>query len=155
MFTAESMELVRRSRMRSRTAGEPAPRNGRSTRWNNLTEILKAANRISLGLTLVLLVIAAISPGSQRIGIMNIMLITVTERTREIGHQEKPSRHAPRAADRVPERAMMLSCGGGLVGVLVGVAVPYSVHYFAAGHPDEIPAAGFAPGFGMTPAGGI
>jgi putative ABC transport system permease protein len=51
----------------------------------NFANILEAARKISLGLTLVLLVIAAISLMASGISIMNIMLITVTERTREIG----------------------------------------------------------------------
>ncbi|MDR1727729.1 MAG: hypothetical protein LBT74_07355, partial [Acidobacteriota bacterium] len=60
-------------------------RNQSFYRVDNLAAILDAANKISLGLTLVLLVIAMISLVSSGISIMNVMLITVTERTREIG----------------------------------------------------------------------
>ena len=117
---------------------------------DNLTEILKAANNISLGLTVVLLIIAAITLLASGIGIMNVMLITVTERTREIG-----IRKAVGALRRVLlveflAEAMILTCGGGLIGILVGVAVPYSVEYFAPGIKIQIPPLAIILGFGMT-----
>ncbi|MGA2263212.1 MAG: ABC transporter permease [Acidobacteriota bacterium] len=117
---------------------------------DNLTEILRAANRISLGLTLVLLVIAGISLLASGIGIMNVMLITVTERTREIG-----IRKALGALRRVLlveflTEAMLLTCGGGFVGILVGVSVPYAVEYFAPEVRIQIPPLALVLGFGMT-----
>ena len=51
----------------------------------NLSAILDAARRIGTALTIVLLVIGFIALMVSGIGIMNIMLVTVTERTREIG----------------------------------------------------------------------
>ena len=117
---------------------------------DNLTEILKAANRISLGLTLVLLVIAAISLMASGIGIMNVMLITVTERTREIGIKKAIGALRRVLMIEFLTEAMILSCGGGLVGILVGLAVPYSVHYFAPAIQIEIPPLALVLGFGMT-----
>jgi putative ABC transport system permease protein len=122
---------------------------------DNLTEILKAANRISLGLTLVLLVIAAISLLASGIGIMNVMLITVTERTREIGIKKAVGAFRRVLLIEFLTEAMMLTCGGGLVGILVGIAVPYSVHYFAPTIQIEIPVLAIVLGFGMTLAVGL
>jgi putative ABC transport system permease protein len=148
--TAESMELVPQvtNEIRELLVGR---HRGRSLyKVDNLTEILKAANRISLGLTLVLLVIAAISLVASGIGIMNIMLITVTERTREIGIKKAIGAMRRVLLIEFLSEAMMLSCAGGLVGILVGVAVPYSVHYFAPAIQIEIPPLALLLGFGMT-----
>jgi putative ABC transport system permease protein len=117
---------------------------------DNLTDILKAANKISLGLTLVLLVIAAISLLTSGIGIMNIMLITVTERTREIGIKMALGARRRVLLIEFLAEALLLTCGGGLLGVLVGVAVPYSVHYFAPTIQIQIPVLAIVLGFGMT-----
>ena len=112
--------------------------------------MLKAADKISLGLTLVLLVIAAISLVASGIGIMNIMLITVTERTREIGIKKAIGAMRRVLLIEFLAEAMILSCGGGLVGLLVGIAVPYSVHYFAPAIQIAIPPLALLLGFGMT-----
>ncbi len=117
---------------------------------DNLTEILKAANKISLGLTVVLLVIAAISLLSSGIGIMNVMLITVTERTREIGIKKALGSLRRMLLIEFLTEALILSCGGGLVGILLGVAVPYSIHFFAPGIKIQIPSLAIILGFGIT-----
>lgn len=125
-------------------------RNQSFYRVDNLAAILDAANKISIGLTLVLLVIAAISLVSSGISIMNVMLITVTERTREIG--VKKALGAPRRvllAEFLAE-ALILSCGGGLVGIILGVAAPFSIRFITSEVQIEIPFAAVALGFGVT-----
>jgi putative ABC transport system permease protein len=117
---------------------------------DNLTEILKAANRISLGLSLVLLVIAAISLVASGIGIMNVMLITVTERTREIGIKKAVGANRQVLLIEFLAEALILSGGGGIVGILLGMAVPYSVHFFLPTVQIQIPKVAIALGFVVT-----
>ena len=116
----------------------------------NMSEILKAADKISLGLTLVLLVIAAISLLASGIGIMNVMLITVTERTREIGIKKAIGAIRRVLLIEFLLESLMLSGGGGLVGIMLGVAIPYSVHFFAPAIQIQIPAISVVLGFGVT-----
>jgi putative ABC transport system permease protein len=116
----------------------------------NLKDMLKAANEISLGLTLVLLVIAGISLVASGIGIMNVMLITVTERTREIGIKKAIGALRGVLLVEFLIESLMLSAGGGLVGILLGVAIPYSVHFFAPAIQIQIPAISVVLGFGVT-----
>lgn len=119
-------------------------------RVDNLAAILDAANKISLGLTLVLLVIAAISLVSSGISIMNIMLITVTERTREIGIKKALGAYRRVLLTEFLVEALILTCGGGLVGIFLGIAAPYSVRFFAPEVQIEIPVLAIALGFGVT-----
>ena len=125
-------------------------RNQSFYRVDTLAEILKAADKISLGLTLVLLVIAAISLIASGISIMNIMLITVTERTREIGIKKAIGAYRRVLLTEFLVEALILSCGGGLVGIVLGVAAPYSVRFFTTAVQIEIPVIAVALGFGVT-----
>jgi len=125
-------------------------RNQSFYRVDNLAAILDAANKISIGLTLVLLVIAAISLGSSGISIMNVMLITVTERTREIGVKKALGALRRVLLAEFLVEALILSCGGGLVGIILGVAAPFSVRFFTTEVQIEIPIAAVALGFGVT-----
>ncbi len=106
-------------------------RPGASYRVDTLTAILNAAKNISLILSLVLVLVSAITLVISGIGIMNIMLVTVTERTREIGVRLAVGASAREILLQFLTEAMMVSLSGGLLGILVGVAIPLSVRLFA------------------------
>jgi putative ABC transport system permease protein len=106
-------------------------RPGASYRVDTLTAILNAAKNISLILSAVLVMVSAITLIISGIGIMNIMLVTVTERTREIGLRMAVGAKAGEILWQFLTEAMMVSLSGGLIGILVGVSIPLSVQLFA------------------------
>jgi putative ABC transport system permease protein len=105
-------------------------RPGANYHVETLTAILNAAKNISLILSLVLVLVSGITLLISGIGIMNIMLVTVTERTREIGVRLAVGASARRILLQFLTEAMMVSLSGGLIGILVGVAMPLSVGLF-------------------------
>jgi putative ABC transport system permease protein len=110
---------------------EARHRPGARYRVDTLTAILNAAKNISLILSLVLVLVSAITLVISGIGIMNIMLVTVTERTREIGVRLAVGASARDIQIQFLTEAMMVSLSGGLIGIAVGVAIPLSAGLFA------------------------
>ena len=90
-------------------------------------ELLRRAERTKQIFNIVLGSIAAISLVVGGIGIMNIMLATVTERTREIGVRRALGAKRGDIVTQFLIEAVMLSGAGGAIGVLLGISIPFVV----------------------------
>ena len=100
----------------------------------NLSAILEAARRIGTALTIVLLVIGFIALMVSGIGIMNIMLVTVTERTREIGIRKAIGARRQEILFQFLTEAILMSGVGSLMGVLIALAIPVMVRPLLPGN---------------------
>ena len=99
-----------------------------------LKAILSAARNISLALTIVLIIIAFIALVISGVGIMNIMLVTVTERTREIGIRKAIGAARREIMYQFLIESFMISGGGAVIGILIGIAVPVAIQFFLPGN---------------------
>ena len=98
-------------------------------RVENLAQLITVAAKTANALTLVLLLVSTVTLVVGGVGIMNIMLATVTSRTREIGIRKAVGATAADIRLQFLSEAVLISITGGVIGSLVGLALPFSVRF--------------------------
>ena len=96
----------------------------------NMTDVAEAANETSKTMTILLACIAGVSLLVGGIGIMNIMLVSVTERTREIGIRMAIGARSSAVRSQFLIESIVLSLTGGMVGIVLGVAFSLAIPAF-------------------------
>jgi putative ABC transport system permease protein len=120
----------------------------------NQSDIVSAASSVTGIFTILLASIAGISLLVGGIGIMNMMLTTVTERTREIGLRKAIGAHKSDISLQFLIEAIALTFIGGFLGILLGWLLAWGVTYFA-GIATQISISSIALAFGVSAAIGI
>ena len=123
--TEEKIRALLRQRLRT-AEGQPDPITVR-----NLTEMLAAQEESSKVMSLLLAAVASVSLLVGGIGIMNIMLVSVTERTREIGLRMAVGARAADILTQFLVEAVTLSLVGGLIGIALGIGGSWLIAEFA------------------------
>lgn len=123
--TEDKIRALLRQRLRT-VEGQPDPITVR-----NLTEMLAAQEESSKVMSMLLAAVASVSLLVGGIGIMNIMLVSVTERTREIGLRMAVGARAADILTQFLVEAVTLSLVGGLIGIALGVGGSWLIAEFA------------------------
>jgi len=97
---------------------------------DNLTHLLEVAGQVANAMTWVLLLVSLVTLLVSGIGIMNIMLATVTSRIREIGIRKAIGASNRNIRFQFMAEAILISLTGGMVGIIVGLALPFSLRFF-------------------------
>jgi len=97
---------------------------------DNLTDVLQVAQNTADAFTVILLLFAVITLVVGGVGIMNIMLATVSTRIREIGIRKAVGATNIEIELQFLTEAVLISLVGGIIGTLIGMAVPFSLRLF-------------------------
>ena len=138
--------LARRHRVRPGTTNDFSVR--------NLSQIAETAEGSSRIMALLLAAVASISLVVGGIGIMNILLVSVTERTREIGLRMAIGARRLHVLLQFLAEAVFLSVSGGIIGIIIGAAFSMVISA-VTGWPAPISLAAIAGGFLFSAAVGI
>ena len=96
---------------------------------SNLTQLLSVASKTANTLSTVLLLVSILTLLVSGVGIMNIMLATVNSRIREIGVRRAVGATSAEIRAQFLTEAMLISLSGGIVGIFLGLALPFSVRF--------------------------
>jgi putative ABC transport system permease protein len=97
-----------------------------------LTELIAVAGQSADALTVVLLLVALVTLAVGGVGIMNIMLANVRARIREIGIRKALGATSREIKLQFLVEAVLISLTGGIVGSMIGMAIPFSVRMFTS-----------------------
>lgn len=104
--------------------------NTNAYRVSNMSSMIDEVNEMTSSMSLVLACVAGVSLLVGGIGIMNIMLVSVTERTREIGIRKSLGATPWDIMSQFVVEAVTTSCLGGAIGVLLGIVGSYAARFF-------------------------
>jgi putative ABC transport system permease protein len=116
--------------------------------------VLDLLNQVSRAVFLVLVTISSIALMVGGIGVMAIMMISVTERTREIGVRKALGARRFEVLFQFLAEAVVVTSIGGLLGIILGSAVAFIIH-LVTGFPVSLPWWSFAIGIGFSAGVGI
>jgi macrolide transport system ATP-binding/permease protein len=96
----------------------------------NMTSLMESLEQTQNTFTILLGSIAAISLLVGGIGVMNIMLVSVTERTKEIGIRVATGARSRNIMQQFLTEALIVSAFGGFIGILFGLGASFVINYF-------------------------
>jgi putative ABC transport system permease protein len=129
-FSMNSMEAVPAAAEQILHIIQIRHRRGSVYKAQTLKELLTMASRVANALTAVLVLVAAVTLVVGGVGIMNIMLANTNARTREIGIRKALGATHTDIRLQFLTEAVIISLSGGIVGIVVGLALPFSVRFF-------------------------
>ncbi|HUD75007.1 MAG TPA: FtsX-like permease family protein, partial [Terracidiphilus sp.] len=129
-FSMRSMDEVPDAAVEIKRIIQARHRPGSVYTTQTLREVLTTAAKVADILTAVLILISAVTLMVGGVGIMNIMLANVRARTREIGIRKALGATSREIKYQFLAEAVIISLIGGIVGIIVGLALPLSVRIF-------------------------
>jgi putative ABC transport system permease protein len=117
--------------------------------------IAKLWDQLTGGLVLFMTAVSSVGLMVGGVGVMNIMLVSVTERTREIGVRKALGATRRSILTQFTTEAVTLCAVGGLIGLLVGAVITYIIYFLPIGLPATLSTAWVLIGFGVSCAIGL